>query len=206
MIIRHKINRISALKTIPAKFGVEIDIRGFSNKILLSHDPIESSKKYDELEDFLLNFNHSLLVINIKESGYEKEIINLTSKYHIHNYFFLDVEYPFIYKSTRLEGFRKIAIRFSEYEPIHFINAQIDNGKPLVDWIWIDCFNKFPIKTNHINILTKFKICFVCPSRWGKSELIESFQKMLLKLNLKLDAVMTEEEYIDLWEHSGVMK
>ena len=51
-IIIHRINKIKNLKTIPTKFGVEIDLRDFNKDLVLQHDPF---KKGDLFEKYLEN-------------------------------------------------------------------------------------------------------------------------------------------------------
>ena len=72
-IIAHKINSIKSLKKLPKKYGSEVDLRTFGSKIVLSHDPYI---KGDKLEDYLENYNHGTLILNIKESVIEKERSN----------------------------------------------------------------------------------------------------------------------------------
>src|SRR3989344_3364391 len=133
MIIRHRVNTIHELDKIPLDQGVEIDIRGHGDKLLLSHDPISPDLEYTELETYLKNFRHAFIIFNLKEAGYEKRIVGLAEKYGINNYFLLDVEFPYFYKATRKDGFRKIAIRYSEAEPIEFVEAQVKEDVPLAD-------------------------------------------------------------------------
>jgi hypothetical protein len=40
IIICHRINTIEELKKIPKEYGVEIDVRGYGDKMVLTHDPI----------------------------------------------------------------------------------------------------------------------------------------------------------------------
>ena len=92
-IIAHRINKISKLKNLPKKFGAEIDLRSHGSKIVLNHDPFKPGEK---LEDYLSNYNHGTLILNVKESGIEMDVIKLAKKYNIKNFFLLDVEMPFI--------------------------------------------------------------------------------------------------------------
>jgi hypothetical protein len=39
-IILHRINTIKKLSAAPIKFGVEIDIRSYKNKLILNHEPL----------------------------------------------------------------------------------------------------------------------------------------------------------------------
>ena len=70
--IAHRINTIKKLNKISRNYGVEIDIRSFGKKLILSHD---AHKKGEELKKFLKNYKHSLLVANIKEAGIEDKVI-----------------------------------------------------------------------------------------------------------------------------------
>lgn len=202
-IIIHRVNTIKELRNIPIKYGVEVDIRGYGNKILLSHDPInEAVKKYDELENYLSCYQHSFIIFNIKEAGYEQRIISLANIFSIENYFLLDVEFPYLYKATRELGFKKIAIRYSEAEPIENVLAQVDNdGKPLLDWVWIDTNSILPLNEDIMNKLAPFKACLVCPDRWGHPEDIIKYRNIIKENNFKIDAIMTSLTYAGDWEN-----
>lgn len=210
LIIIHRINTIKELKQVPLQYGVEVDVRGYGGKLLLNHGPIGSQRKnpedYDELEKYLQHFNHAFIIFNLKEAGYEERVIKLAKKYKIKNYFLLDVEFPYLYRATREDGFRKIAVRYSEAEPIEFVKAQMQDGKPLLDWVWIDTNTVLPLNENIIKKLAKFKTCLVCPERWGRPEDIQEYIEEMKSLGFKLDAVMTSRECVKDWEESGVLK
>lgn len=200
-IIIHRINSIKELKQIPIKYGVEIDVRGYGNKVLLSHDPIEEDiSKYDELEDYLSYYQHGFIIFNMKEAGYEQKIIDLAKKYSIENYFLLDVEFPYLYKATRKLGFRKIAIRYSEAEPIESILAHTINGKPLLDWVWIDTNTTLPLNEDIMKKLAGYKTCLVCPERWGRPQDILKYKKIIKNNNYTIDAIMTSLAHVSDWE------
>ncbi|MBX4212071.1 hypothetical protein KW787_01265 [Candidatus Pacearchaeota archaeon] len=206
MIIRHRINTIEGLRKVPSQYGVEIDIRGYGDKMLLNHDPIDKPSKYDGLEDYLREFHHAFIIFNVKEAGYESRIIDLANKHNIGNYFLLDVEFPYIYRATRKEGVRKIAVRYSEAEPIEMVEAQIKDAKPLLDWVWIDTNTVLPLTHDIVNRLKPFKTCLVCPERWGRPQDIPRYIEYIKELGFKLDAVMTDEKFVPLWENSGIVK
>jgi len=207
LIICHRINTIEELKKIPKEYGVEIDIRGYGNKLLLNHDIIDNPEKYDKLEEYLRNFNHAFIVFNIKEAGYEQKVIDLAEKYGIKEYFLLDVEFPFIYRATRKDRFRKIAVRYSEAEPIESVEAQFSKkGEPLLDWVWIDTNTKLPLDENIVRRLSAFKTCLVCPERWGRPEDIENYANKINELGFNLDAVMTNMKYAEKWKSLFPMK
>lgn len=201
-IIIHRVNKIEQLKKVPKKYGVEIDVRGYGEKMLLSHDSINSTSKHDELELYLQNFKHAFIIFNIKEAGYEQKVINLAKKYNISKdkYFLLDVEFPYLYRATRKGSIREIAVRYSEAEPIEAAEAQIINGKPLLDWVWIDTNTILPLNEDIVNRLKPFKTCLVCPERWGRPQDIAPYAQKMKELNFKLDAVMTIQKYAEQWE------
>lgn len=202
-IIIHCVNKIEQLKEIPQKYGVEIDIRGYGERILLNHDLIDDPAKYDELESYLQNFKHAFIIFNIKEAGYEQKIIDLAEQYGISKdkYFLLDVEFPYLYRATRKEGIREIAVRYSEAEPIEAVEAQLINGKPLLNWVWIDTNTILPLDKDIVKRLKPFKTCLVCPERWGRPQDIATYAHKIKNLNFKLDAVMTAREYAEQWEN-----
>lgn len=202
--IIHRINTIEDLAKIPSEYGVEIDIRGYGSKMFLTHDPIDENKNYDELENYLKNFHHSFVIFNMKEAGYEQRVIDLAKKYNVTNYFLLDVEFPYLYRATRKEEFRKIAVRYSEAEPIEASEAQIKEGKALVDWVWVDTNTVLPLDQDIVNRLKPFQTCLVCPSRWGRPEDIGVYAIKIKELNFKPDAIMTSLELVSEWGKYGL--
>lgn len=196
LIIKHRVNKIQDLLKTPREYGVEIDVRGYGNRLLLNHDPIDDPKRYGELENYLQNFQHAFIIFNLKEAGYEQRVIDLAEKYNIEDYFLLDVEFPYLYNATRKQGFRKIAVRYSEAEPIEAVEAQIQNGESLLDWVWVDTNTIFPLNKESYKKLkdANFKLCLVCPDRWGRPEDIQKYIKYMKENNIELDAVMTNKE------------
>jgi hypothetical protein len=191
-IILHRINNINVLNKIPARYGVEIDIRAYKDKLILNHEPL---LKGDYFDDYLDNFKHNFIIANIKEAGIEDEVILKLNRKKIKNFFLLDVEFPYIYKAIK-KNFKKIAIRFSEFESIETLK----NFKNKLDWVWIDTFNKFPINNKNIELLNHFKKCIVCPERWGRKTDITKYKTLIKKNNYKIDSVMTSKKSVHLWE------
>ncbi len=200
MIICHRINSIEKLKTIPEKYGVEIDVRhnNRTGGLYLNHDPSDG----EDIEEYLKRFKHAFIIFNIKEAGTEKQCVDLAKKYGIskEKYFLLDVEFPFIYRATR-EGMREIAIRYSEDEVIE----QALKYKGKADWVWVDTNTVLPLDDIVADKLKGFKTCLVCPERWGRPQDIPTYIEQMKKLNFKLDAVMTTMQYAKQWEESGVV-
>ena len=191
-IIIHKINKINELKKIPLKYGVEIDIRCYKKNLILSHEP---SKTGDDLEKYLKNYKHGLLVANIKEAGIEQKVLKEIKKFKIKKYFLLDVEFPFIYKSSR-KGLKNSAIRFSEEESIDTVKKYINK----LNYVWIDTFTKFPINKKNKKILDKFHKCLVSPDRWNRTKDIKKYIKIIKRNNIRIDSVMTSLSNVKKWE------
>ena len=191
-IIVHRINKLEELKNISPNYGVEIDIRSYGNELILNHEPY---KKGDRFEDFLKEYKHGTLVLNIKESGIENTVLSLMQKHkNVKNYFLLDVEFPYVFSALK-NNIKNIAIRFSEFESIDTVMQ----FKGLLDWVWIDTFTKLPLNQNSINILKDFKTCLVCPERWHRTADILIYKNQLKSMNFSLDAVMTSKDTIKLW-------
>ena len=193
--IVHRVNKIEELKNIPKGYGVEVDVRAFGKRLILNHEPYEDG---DSLEEYLKSFEHRFIIFNIKDTGIENDVIELAEKFGIENYFLLDIEYPFTYKATRNRKFGKIAVRYSEAEPIEFALAH----SGLIDWVWIDTFTLMPLDKEIYNRLKQagFKICLVCPDQFGRSEDIPVYKEKIKRDGIEIDAVMAELENIDKWD------
>jgi len=191
-IIIHRVNDIKDLIKLPSDYGVEIDIRSYGSKLILNHEPFKDGCDFT---NYIENYKHGTMVLNIKESGIEDEVLKIVKLKSIKSYFLLDVEMPYLYFSSK-RGNKNIAIRFSEYENIK--NAEY--FKELVNWIWIDTVNNLPIKVEILPTILNFKSCIVCPERWGRKNDIEIYKNTFKKLNFKPNAVMTSLECVKLWK------
>ncbi|MBD1150646.1 hypothetical protein IDH12_04595 [Pelagibacterales bacterium SAG-MED29] len=191
-LIAHRLNKIKELTKLPKKYGAEIDLRSSGSKIILHHD---SFKKGEKFENYLSNYNHGTLILNIKESGIEKEAIKIVKKFNIKNFFLIDVELPFIFQNNKSVN-KDISIRYSEYESIETVKKFVNN----VGWIWIDTHKKLPLNKNISNTLKKFKSCLVCPERWGRPKDIRPYFQKMQKINFIPNSVMTAKKYFKTWE------
>ncbi|MFA5995916.1 MAG: hypothetical protein WCW27_01645 [Patescibacteria group bacterium] len=188
----HRVNSVAQLKIIPPKYGVEIDIRANGNKLYLSHEPFTSG---DDFEEYLKQFRHAGIILNIKEAGIEQRVLDLCKQYQVKKYFLLDVEFSYIYQATR-QGIHNIAMRYSEDEVIETVL----NYKGKADWVWIDTNTRLPLDAAIIKQLQGFKTCLVCPERWGRPQDIPNYIKQLHQLQFPLNAVMTAQNYVEQWE------
>ncbi len=191
-LIAHRINSVKKLKKLPKKYGAEIDLRSNGSNIILNHDP---HKKGEKLKNFLSYYNHGTLILNIKESGIENEVIKISKKFKIKKFFLLDVEMPFICKNKKNIN-KSLSVRYSEYESIDTVKKFINN----VGWVWIDTFNKLPINKANIKVLKKFKTCLVCPERWNRPQDISLYYKQMKLQKFFPNLVMTSQKNFSRWE------
>ena len=82
-IIVHRVNTIKSLKSVDTDLGCEIDIRTDGSQLILNHDPF---KKGDNFIDYLDEYQHGTLVLNIKETGIEKDVLDEVKKRKIRAY------------------------------------------------------------------------------------------------------------------------
>lgn len=195
--IMHRVNTIEWLKNTDTKYWVEIDLRAWkvneeTNSIILNHEPFELG---DSFEEYLEHYKHAFMILNVKEDGIEERILELLKKHNIEDYFFLDVEFPFIYRYTK-EWNKKVSIRYSEAEVIE--QAQAFKWK--ADYLWIDTNTTLPIDKEIIEKMKWFTTCLVSPDRWGRPEDIIPYKEKMKELGFELDMVMVWEEYSNLWD------
>ncbi|MCP4481450.1 MAG: hypothetical protein GY817_01290 [bacterium] len=193
--IAHRVNTIKKLSDLPKEYGVEIDLRDYKDRLILSHDPFCDGENFEE---YLKNYNHGTMILNIKSERIEFKVLELLKKYNIDNYFFLDSSFPMINLLTEQLNEPNIALRYSEYEGLDTIlNMQ---GK--IKWVWVDCFTKNPLIEKDYNILKDngYQICFVSPDLVGRPEDIESYKQEFLNNNINLDAVCVKYNNFDKWK------
>lgn len=192
MIIRHRVNTAKELSSVPARHGVEIDLRISEGEIILAHDPFTQGESF---KSWLENFYHGTLILNVKEDGLESHISEILKSKGIEDYFFLDQPFPTLRKSA-LEN-RPVALRLSENEnPIEIGNLEIK-------WLWLDSFSgNWSYLAKHAEWLKRgeFKLCIVSPELQGRSPESEAsvIVENLKKSNLKIDAVCTKTPKV--WE------
>ena len=191
IIIRHRVNTSKELKKIKKNFGVEIDLRSHNKEIVLHHDPF---KKGELFSSWIKNFDHKLMVLNVKEEGLENKILQIIKKNKIKNFFFHDQTF-----STLLKNMKKtnVSIRYSEYEDLKKTNHLFKNIK----WLWIDNFTEIKLQKKLYFFLRrkKVRICIVSPELVKKKRANE-IKKIIFYLkgnNFKVDAVCTKRP--DLW-------
>jgi len=192
--IAHRVNTIKDLLNTPTECGVEIDLRDFGQKLILQHDPFKHGECFEE---YLKNYHHGTMILNIKSEGIETRVLKLIKKYNVKNYFFLDCSFPMI-NLLSLKGEKNIALRFSEFEGLDTIRLMSKK----VNWIWVDCFSKLPITEKNYNILKDldYKLCLVSPELQRNNSKINKYKIYLKKNKIKFDAICTKLKNIKKWK------
>lgn len=194
-IIIHRRNSLDELKAAQKNYGVEVDIRSSSKKLIVSHDPFMKDIFF---ERWLSSFCHGTLIVNIKEEGLESYILELLREHRIENFFFLDQTFPYLVKHSRLLN-RKCAVRFSEFESIE----TAINAAQFASWVWVDYFTRFPLSLDYYKILKElgYKICIVSPELHGHNpDTYVPELRSYINANLfSFDAVCTKRP--DLWRY-----
>jgi hypothetical protein len=191
--VAHRINSIEQLRGIPEQFGAELDLRAEGKDIIIHHDPFTGGPRF---EDWLNHYRHRLLILNVKEEGLEERLIRLMRERGIENYFFLDQSFPFLIKTAR-SGEKRCAVRVSEFETVETALGLAG----LVEWVWVDCFTRFPLTSIDAERLKAagFKLCLVSPELQGRTdrEHVEQYRAEIDAAHIVADAVCTK--YFDLW-------
>jgi hypothetical protein len=184
LLIEHRVNTLAHLRRVPPTRGIEVDVRDYAGELRLVHDPLQSGER---LADLLAAFRHAFIIFNVKCDGLEDRILALAAQHGLGNFFLLDVANPTLIKLAR-RGERRVAVRFSEYEPLEFALAFAG----LVDWVWVDCFTRLPLDpASHAALTAHFKLCLVSPEMQGHPHAQVAAYRAQLR-GLPVDAVCTD--------------
>jgi hypothetical protein len=156
LLIEHRVNTVEHLARVPRDRGIEVDIRDYDGRLVLTHDPFSGG---ESLEELLAAYRHAFCVFNVKCDGLEGRITELAARFGVRDYFFLDLANPTLVNLTR-SGEKRVAVRYSEFEPLE--GALAFAGK--ADWVWVDCFTRLPLDPAGYRALKRhFKVCLVSP-------------------------------------------
>lgn len=192
-VIVHRVNSIEELEKTQVEYGVEIDLRDYGKRLILSHDPFSDGVDF---EDYLRHYNHGTLLLNIKSERIEYRILELLNNYGVEKYIFLDSSFPMIHLLTQ-SGEKNIAVRFSEFEGLDTVLAM----KDMVRWVWVDCFTRLPVNSGNYEIIKSagLKLCLVSPELQGRGEDIERYREYLDAEGIELNAVCTKSYNVKKW-------
>lgn len=193
-LIAHRRNTVAELRATPTDYGVEVDLRSCGDTLIIHHDPMAAGEPFDE---WIAEYRHGTLILNVKEEGLERALIDRMECHGIEDYFFLDQSFPFLIKWARA-GVHRSAVRVSEYESIE--TALTLAGK--VNWVWVDCFTRFPLDGASARRLQQagFKLCLVSPELQGRdaeAEIPEMIEQLRRK-GIFAEAACTKRP--DLWK------
>jgi hypothetical protein len=195
-LISHRRNTLAELRATPPKYGVEVDIRSQGKDLIIQHDPFAAGEHF---EDWFRSYEHGTLILNVKEEGLEGRLIELMKSRGFEDYFFLDQSFPFLVKWSHA-GEHRCAVRISEFESVE--TAMSLAGK--VDWVWVDCFTRFPLTQEVAQQLQQagFKLCLVSPELQGRDAATEipALIGLLHKRGIVAEAVCSKRP--DLWEQA----
>jgi len=189
--IRHRINTIAELATVDPTHGVELDLRDRGDRLILVHDPFSDGEDFSE---YLKHYRHGTMILNIKSERIEHRILEEIRKAGtVRDYFFLDCSFPMIRLLVK-DGERRIAVRFSEFEPIEGVLALAGQ----IDWVWVDCFTRNPLNNDAYRRMKQagFRLCAVSPELHKRP--IEEIAAYRISLaQSPMDAICTKRP--DLW-------
>ena len=181
------------LRATPLTLGVEVDLRSQGSNVIVHHEPFLDGPLFT---DWLDEYDHAGVIINVKEEGLEVAITALLEERGIIEYFFLDQSFPFLFKGI-VAGNARSAVRVSDLESQS--TAMSLAGEAL--WCWIDGFRRAPGDGVDIIELQRlgYSVCLASPELHGgePSILIPPIRERLLEDNIDLDAVCTKRP--DLW-------
>jgi hypothetical protein len=195
MKIAHRINVLTheiAQDVFSKCDGIEFDIRDSDGHLIVQHDAFKTGQLFSEFLEYCPA--NKFYIVNVKAEGVEELAIQMLEAAGIQNFFLLDCGIPAIMKLKK-RGERRIAIRFSEVEPVEMVTAL----QGCATWVWVDCFQKYPLTAE---IAERFqqqglKICLVSPDLQGRPDDIEPYVKELQDKHILFDAVCAK-----LWNHS----
>ena len=92
LVTIHRVNTREKLSATDARFGVEVDIRHnpATGKLYLNHDP-GSGEDFEEYIRAAAARRCPLVILNIKEAGIERTVIDTVIAHGIRDWFLLDV-------------------------------------------------------------------------------------------------------------------
>ena len=195
-LFAHRRNTVAELRDTPTSYGVEIDLRTDAGEVVLHHEPFSGGTSFRE---WLADYDHAGLIVNVKEDGLEDAVLALLAEHGVEDFFFLDQPFPTLVKTGR-RGERRCAVRVSEFEPVSQAVAVAD----LVDWVWVDCFTRWPLDAADVAALRDagLRTCLVSPELQGRTDPSQAtdLARSVAEVGLVPDAVCTKrpEQWADL--------
>ena len=187
---QHRINTLEQLRALPTDVGLEFDLRSDGDAILVTHDPFTLGPP---IEAFFPLIGDRPCIFNVKCEGIEAAVLAMAKAHGIEDFFFLDLSVPAAWKLAQA-GETRIAVRWSEVEPA----AAVWAWRGRAQWVWIDCFQRFPDDSAEWRRLAaEFKLCVVSPEL-QKHDPTRTAQLRAQLADKPFDAVCSKQR--SLWE------
>lgn len=191
---KHRVNDPAMLAALDPRYGVEIDLRSDGDQIILEHDPFTTGPKFS---DWLDQFKHAFIILNIKEEGLEDRVIAELAKRGIEDWAFLDQSFPFLVRLLRTSETRTM-VRISEFESVETALAL----RPRPNWIWLDSFTgAWPSAEALSNLsLHGYQFMIVSPELQGRAlePEIDRIRGLFQAAGIEIDGICTKRP--EVWE------
>tara|TARA_Y100001958_G_C21008364_1_gene389411 strand:+ start:117 stop:731 length:615 start_codon:yes stop_codon:yes gene_type:complete len=195
--IAHRQNKLVKLQNLKklSFCGIELDLRTFSNNIILQHDPFKKGLNFFSNYKLLKNF---FLIIDIKSSGISQRIINFLRKKKA-NFLILNLSSPELMEMINKKFQKNLFLRYSFFENIDLKEKKFKK----VNWVWVDFLNNNPITLKDYKYFkkNKKKICLTSPDLAGlKKRYIKNYIFHLNKNKIKADMVCVKQKNLKIWK------
>jgi hypothetical protein len=150
-------------KAIVAGFGVELDVRDYCGRLVLSHDIAddESTSFLEFLDLYARRESKTTLAINIKSDGLAGMVSDALARFGITtNYFCFDMSVP-----EQFPYLRRGLVVAQRISPFDFVPAVFDREKPA----WVDSFGdkELPVATLDSLVVGNIPIAIVSTELHG---------------------------------------
>lgn len=197
--INEKNSLLAFERSLSLNFGIEVDIRDYKSKIVISHDlPNINSPKLSELLDiYSREKNKPFIALNIKSDGLQQDLKTALDKYKINNYFVFDSSVPDAINF--IKSGMKTFTRQSEYEnsPAFY---------ELAEGVWLDEFHSSWIDEETLNFHYNNgkKVCIVSPELHGRDMEIgwKTYKKIFFK-NPKINISLCTDYPLEARKYFG---
>lgn len=171
--------------------GIESDIRDLGGRLVIAHNPVDSSAPMaEEVFELMKEYeNRYVFAINIKADGLKDMLAIQLNKYQITNYFTFDMSVP------QMLEYRKSGIKYytrqSEYEkqPVLYDEAA---------GVWVDAFEEDSWITEELiqeHQNNEKVVCIVSPDLHARAN--DDFWKRLINYQVDWNGILLCTDYPD---------
>jgi hypothetical protein len=188
LVVAHRRNHPAELAETPRDQGVEMDIRSYADRLVVTHEPFDPGI---DLEEWLDAYAHAFLVANVKEEGLEQRVEAALAARGIEQWTYLDQSFPFMVRTLR-RGETRCMVRVSEYESVDTALAL----HPRAQWVWLDSFTgALPAQADLSRLAgAGYRVMLVSPELQARDPEPEvaGIRRALADAGVALDAVCTK--------------